>query len=1051
MTIGTLARRSLFHYRGINAAVIAGVATAVGVLAGSLAVGDSVRGSLRDLVLQRLGATQSVVTSQELFREKLADPTPAFAPMMVLEGVVSSDASGRRVNNVSVYGVDARFWKFHDRPEPAEGLAISTALARELDVKTGDTALVRVEQFSDIPREFIQGRREDSGRTMRLRIGAVLSSGELGEFSLRPKQGDVLAAFVPLQRLQRDLKIEGRVNTILSTWDSKALQTSLRTRISLDDLGIRLRTLADGTVSFERTSTLIDDALAQQVFEIAKQCDWAVTPFFTYLVNTIRVGDREIPYSLVTAEENPPGGGDGLVLNQWAAEDLGITKPGATATLEYFVWKPSGGLAVERTEIPVTAIVPIASGDRDMVPEFPGISESAHLADWNPPFPIDLNRVRPKDEQYWDRYRTTPKAFLPLKKGQQLWGSRFGSLTSIRLKVPAAMEEFGLGKAFDSETGQPIGEVRRALRGLDPWRFGMTVYPVRAQSLAASQGSTDFGEYFSYFSFFLVVSALLLAGLFFKLGIEQRTKEIGILRTLGWSPRQIRRVFVRQGLLLAVVGGIAGMIGAQIYTRLVLIGLRTFWIGAVGTTSLTLHARPASLGGGFIGGVVISWVVMIWTLRGLGKQTPRQLVAGASRGRAKRMPSWISVSIPAVIGAAILAAAALGKMDAAGGFFGSAVMFLIALLRAQWIYLARGTASPRSAMGLGLRNASYHPGRSILCIALIASACFIVIAMDAFRQPPPGRPPYPVMAESELPIYERSELPAKTMPFRLHPGDDTSCLSLYEPRNPRVLGASPEFLQETRFPFEESVTKAENPWTLLDSGTGGAVPAIADANSITYVLHRKVGDEITLPGGARLRLVAALHDSVFQGELIVSDKNFVKLFPDDQGFRFFLMDAEPSEISKFDESLSQYGFAAESTADKLAGYHRVENTYLSTFQALGGLGLILGTFGLAAVLLRNVLEQCRELALLRAVGYRPRDLSVMVLAENFVLLAGGLITGALTALLAILPALGSHGGHISVLTWAALAPAVLAAGVIASLVAVTTVARLPVLETLRAE
>src|SRR5579871_2368276 len=108
MTIGTLARRSLFHYRGINAAVIAGVATAVGVLAGSLAVGDSVRGSLRDLVLQRLGATQSVVTSQELFREKLADPTPAFAPMMVLEGVVSSDASGRRVNNVSVYGVDAR-------------------------------------------------------------------------------------------------------------------------------------------------------------------------------------------------------------------------------------------------------------------------------------------------------------------------------------------------------------------------------------------------------------------------------------------------------------------------------------------------------------------------------------------------------------------------------------------------------------------------------------------------------------------------------------------------------------------------------------------------------------------------------------------------------------------------------------------------------------------------------------------------------------------------------------------------------------------------------
>jgi hypothetical protein len=289
------------------------------------------------------------------------------------------------------------------------------------------------------------------------------------------------------------------------------------------------------------------------------------------------------------------------------------------------------------------------------------------------------------------------------------------------------------------------------------------------------------------------------------------------------------------------------------------------------------------------------------------------------------------------------------------------------------------------------------------------------------------------------------------MSFRLHPGDDTSCLNLYEPRNPRVLGAPPEFLKETRFSFEESMQKVDNPWSLLDSDANGVVPAIADANSITYILHRKVGDEITLPGGARLRLVAALHDSIFQGELIVSDKNFVRLFPDDQGFRFFLLESEPFDIPKLEEAFSEYGFAATSTADRLAGYHRVENTYLSTFQALGGLGLILGTLGLAAVLLRNVLEQRRELAVLRAIGYRTRDLSLMVVAENLVLLAGGLITGTVTAFLAILPALGSHGGHVSVLSWSALLPAVLLTGLAASLVAVFAVARLPVLETLRAE
>ena len=80
----------------------------------------------------------------------------------------------------------------------------------------------------------------------------------------------------------------------------------------------------------------------------------------------------------------------------------------------------------------------------------------------------------------------------------------------------------------------------------------------------------------------------------------------------------------------------------------------------------------------------------------------------------------------------------------------------------------------------------------------------------------------------------------------------------------------------------------------------------------------------------------------------------------------------------------------QSAPARLAAFHRVENSYLETFRALGALGLLLGTVGLAAVLMRNVLERRRELALLRAVGYRPRHLAVMVLAENLFLLVVGL-------------------------------------------------------------
>ena len=147
----------------------------------------------------------------------------------------------------------------------------------------------------------------------------------------------------------------------------------------------------------------------------------------------------------------------------------------------------------------MAAIVPIAglAADRDLAPVYPGITESESLSDWDPPFPIDLQRVRPVDEDYWNRYRGTPKAFISLQAGQRLWGSRFGSVTSLRLR-PA--------QGVDLSTARE--DVERGLLGsLDPLTHGFSIVDVRAQNLCASEGATDFGEYFTYFSTFLVVAA----------------------------------------------------------------------------------------------------------------------------------------------------------------------------------------------------------------------------------------------------------------------------------------------------------------------------------------------------------------------------------------------------------------------------------------------------------------------------------------------------------------------------------------------------------------
>src|SRR5688572_28098431 len=215
MRSGWLVLRGLTYYWRTNVAVVLGVAIAVAVLAGALLVGDSVRGSLRDLVLQRLGRTDQVVASSGLFRETLADDIQArqefattfaaITPLVVMQGLVTEQASGRRAGEVRVYGVDDRFWRFHGVSEvhgPVERSAlVSSALARQTGAQAGGSILVRVSRPSEVPLESLHGRKDDLGRTLRLTVDAVIPPEALGEFTLEAQQGDVLAVFVSLSRL----------------------------------------------------------------------------------------------------------------------------------------------------------------------------------------------------------------------------------------------------------------------------------------------------------------------------------------------------------------------------------------------------------------------------------------------------------------------------------------------------------------------------------------------------------------------------------------------------------------------------------------------------------------------------------------------------------------------------------------------------------------------------------------------------------------------------------------------------------------------------------
>jgi ABC-type antimicrobial peptide transport system permease subunit len=236
---------------------------------------------------------------------------------------------------------------------------------------------------------------------------------------------------------------------------------------------------------------------------------------------------------------------------------------------------------------------------------------------------------------------------------------------------------------------------------------------------------------------------------------------------------------------------------------------------------------------------------------------------------------------------------------------------------------------------------------------------------------------------------------------------------------------------------------------------------VLDQNTAMYSLrlYGGVGQtfDVTYDDGTKVkfRVVGLLSNSVLQGSLLIGEADFKRLFPEISGYRSFLIRSPPGKgdevAAVLEDRLSDEGFDTVDARGRLADLLAVQNTYISTFQSLGALGLVLGTFGLAAVQLRSVFERRKELALMRATGFGRRRLAQMVLLENLVLLVGGLALGTIAALVAVLPQMVLGAAHVPLGDLAAMLGVVLVAGVATGLIAVRATLRAPVVAALRGE
>jgi hypothetical protein len=555
-------------------------------------------------------------------------------------------------------------------------------------------------------------------------------------------------------------------------------------------------------------------------------------------------------------------------------------------------------------------------------------------------------------------------------------------------------------------------------------------------------------------------------------------------------------------------------------------GLRTWWVDAIGTPFLRLHATPRTLLIGWMIGVAISWLTIRWSIRRLLRVPASRLLAGTTADAPRRstgtkshgavwpIARWGLVLLVVAALLFILLGPPIRSEAVAGVFFATGAAVLVLILgeiryRLQNARTSARTPSGLSVAGLSALNIARNPGRSTMTIGLVSAASFLIVAISAFRLDTGegGTGGFEFIATSDQPIlYDlntsggrlelgfsdkaEQELEAwRVYSFRVAAGEDASCLNLYRPTQPRVLGVPESMFSHDGFAWvggsdrgrfaRPRLRSSPRSWVQLraDLGEDDAgrpiVPVVLDASTAAYSLHLKgIGSRLTIRDAAdqpvTLQVVGLLKNSILQGNLLISEANFLRLFPNIGGYRFFLMErAAKSDtaavpglpatgganeiVNVLESTLADAGFDVVDAREQLAQFLAVQNTYLSTFQSLGALGLLLGTIGLAVVQLRSVLERRGELALMRAAGFRRRRLVRMVLWENCLLLLGGLAVGCVAAAVAMVPQWLPREASVPLRELTLLLGVIAVVGVVAGWLATRSALRAPILPALRGD
>jgi len=628
MNTSRLIVRNISLYKPFYRLIAIAVVVAVAVITGSLVVGDSVRSTLINRVNERLGKTETIIFSRysyldDKILESLNVETgrvetgrvetghaPSLQGVLLLNGFVS--VSGKLIP-VMVWGTDNYGIK--------KGQAkINKALFNEINtVETwhaaslqGNHIVLRLPAAGMVPLGSMYVT-DTYTTSLRLELDSVIPVEQGGNINLKNEQTIPFNIFLNREELAEAMDVTGKINVILSdriismedfasvwnyeisglkvdtchcgldpqspdNWGSRVKRgmTVTSNRIFIQDKVVEtLHTVETGRVETGRAPSLHDSASNR---------------FYSYLANSIAKEGNSIPYSFITAVDlfdgkslNP----DEIVLSDYAARRLNA-RLNDTISISFFVSKQLKTLVTDSIFLRVGKIVPLndLQSDKTLVAEFPGLSNVERCTDWNSDLPINMKLITDEDEDFWTKYKNTPKAIVPYSTLAPRWKNAFGSATALQI------------------------ENTDRLNDLSPEMFDIQVIHPREAGIIAAKSGVDFSSLFLSLGIFIIISAAMLMMVPLSEMLFRRRYEINLLKSTGFSNKRIRRLLLRESTPVVFVAAISGVVAGLIYTYIVLFLLGTVWSGATHTDGFRVYPDLLTIVIGLIIGVILSLLLL---------------------------------------------------------------------------------------------------------------------------------------------------------------------------------------------------------------------------------------------------------------------------------------------------------------------------------------------------------------------------------------------------------------------------------------------------------